>query len=162
MKRAKESGADVEFSYCGDKADSISRFDALCKDIDVKFTRYPRVENFADMGAFFKKEKFHFGIVILSDMQSGTVSPSKFSGYVSFGLPIIYFGPEGTNACDVCAEYGAGIAMSNASEVDSAVESSVWTKQPEFAAHTADAIARFTSKTADELADAICKPIGML
>ena len=39
---------------------------------------------------------------------AGLVSPSKFSGYINFGLPIVYLGPADTNSAEVCTRFHGG------------------------------------------------------
>lgn len=55
----------------------------------------------------------HFGIVLLKDRFAGLVSPSKFTAYVTAGIPLLYIGPAGTAAHHVCEGIGAGVHVSN-------------------------------------------------
>ena len=46
-------------------------------------------------------------------MYKGIVSPSKFLDYINNQLPILYCGPENTNAYEVCGRFGGGIWVSD-------------------------------------------------
>jgi hypothetical protein len=67
-----------------------------------------RVPAFADLRGVYERFRIDAGIVLLSEKSAGLVSPSKFSGYISFGLPLIYLGPSGTNAEIVCTRFNGG------------------------------------------------------
>ena len=58
-----------------------------------------------------------WGLVLMDTKLKGLLSPSKFATYLNLGLPLLYFGPEGTNADRVCREFGAGNAVPSG-EVD--------------------------------------------
>ena len=86
------------------------------------------------------------------------ISPSKFSGYTSFGLPIINLGPEGTNADIVCKKFGAGISIQNKSQIDDAL---VKLLNPNTQASTANntrtTIEYFSENAGFRLADFLCQ-----
>lgn len=124
----------VVLSYCGNSESSIKRFRELCKSTNVEFKAFPRVENYRDLGKFYKEQKFDYGIVILDKRMAGIVSPSKFSGYTSFGLPIIYIGPAGSNAEAVCTKFEAGIAIADKYDIAKAVEKLLLTETQYIAA----------------------------
>ena len=74
----------------------------------------------------FLVERIDAGIVLLAEASGGLVSPSKFSGYINFGLPLIYLGPAATNTARVCAQFAGGFWLpTNAStaEVEQVAES---------------------------------------
>ena len=112
----------VQLCYCGNDENAGRAFGGLCKETGANLECLPRVKDYAQMGAFYKEHGFDYGIVLLGDSYKGLVSPSKFSGYSSFGLPVLYLGPEGTNAWLACAHCGAGIAITNAADIEPAVE----------------------------------------
>lgn len=103
-------GRGVEFSYCGASGAAADVFARMCSRCGAKFKRHAFVENYGELGEFYKREGFDFGVVLLNDELKGVVSPSKFSGYSAFGLPIIYIGPRGTNADIACRKFGAGLS----------------------------------------------------
>lgn len=146
----------VELHYCGNSETAEARMKALAAASGVSFKAHVRIKNFSDMGAFFKKNGFHYGVVILNENQKGTVSPSKFNGYISFGLPVVYFGPEKTNSCDVCSKYGAGIAVAKPEDIPAAAEKICSVEvQNALAAATASAKDAFSVKLSKKTADAI-------
>lgn len=53
----------------------------------------------------------------MDDRLAGVLSPSKFSGYLSFGLPILNIGPSGTNADYACSNFKAGVSLNAVSEI---------------------------------------------
>tara|TARA_R100000027_G_scaffold38198_1_gene28166 strand:+ start:16851 stop:17678 length:828 start_codon:yes stop_codon:yes gene_type:complete len=55
------------------------------------------------------------GLVLMREERKGLLSPSKYATYLHLGLPILYFGPEGTNADRVCREFGGGISLGSSS-----------------------------------------------
>ncbi len=57
------------------------------------------------------EEAVTFGLVVMREELKGLLSPSKFGTYLRLGLPVLYFGPQGTNADRVCREFGGGLAF---------------------------------------------------
>lgn len=53
----------------------------------------------------------NLGVVLLRSDSAGLASPSKFATYLKLGIPILYMGPQGTNAHYACMEFGAGVAL---------------------------------------------------
>lgn len=137
----------VTLSYCGNSENSIRRFRELCKSTNTKFKTFARIENYKDMGSFYKRENFDYGIVILDKKMAGIVSPSKFSGYTSFGLPIIYIGPTETNADLICSKFNAGISINNKHNIERAVEKLL-------APETQSSMAANTEKTSEYFGNA--------
>ncbi len=107
----------VELSYCGNSKNTIAKFEVLAQKCGAIFRNYPRVEKFEELGELYAREKIHYGIVLLNDSLQGIVSPSKFGGYISFGLPILNLGPRDTNADKVCREFHAGLSWSNGDDM---------------------------------------------
>lgn len=112
-----KKGQKVEISYCGSYQSQADRFDALAKKCGVGFRKFPRVENYQDLGKMYKENEINYGVAILDENLYGLVSPSKFGGYISFGLPLFYLGSKDTNACNVCDKFGAGISFSPGADV---------------------------------------------
>jgi hypothetical protein len=63
------------------------------------------------LGTAYGEIRADLGVVLLAENADGVVSPSKFSGYIEFGLPILYIGPPNTNAYACAALYGAGFCI---------------------------------------------------
>ncbi len=83
------------------------RFRKLCTGLGVPVDVGPRVP-FSALGHLYEKHRIDAGVVLLSDEYAGIVSPSKFSGYIDFGVPIVYLGPPGTNSATVCTRFKGG------------------------------------------------------
>lgn len=144
----------VVFSYCGDSDIIRKRFEKICETAKVEFRQFPRVESYRSLGAFYKDNKFDYGVILLRKDFAGIVSPSKFSGYTSFGLPVIYIGPSRTNAGMVCTKFNAGILIDSDSNTDKVVELLLNSDtQPNLARHTKDSITYFGMDAAFKLTD---------
>lgn len=85
-----------------------TRFRALGAGLGLPVEVNGRVPFFSDLRGVYEKHRVDAGIVLLSDEFAGLVSPSKFSGYIDFGLPLVYLGPPGTNTATVCARFHGG------------------------------------------------------
>ena len=83
------------------------QFRRLGADLGVPVTIHARVP-FASLPGLYEQWRIDAGVVLLKEESAGLVSPSKFSGYIDFGLPIVYFGPPGTNSAEVCARFRGG------------------------------------------------------
>jgi hypothetical protein len=91
-------------------------FRSVGSECGVSVHHHPRVK-FEALGVLYEQLHVDIGVVILSDQYSGLVSPSKFVGYIAFGVPILYFGPKKTNTAEICSRFSAGFELSeNASE----------------------------------------------
>ena len=136
--------------------ETAEKFSGLCASIGVDFKQHGRIESFRDMGGEFLKISADYGVVLLNDSQAGIVSPSKYSGYITFGLPVLYLGPKGTNAWRVCAEFGAGITACGFPQLDECVRLvSDKDNQRLCASHARAAAEYFSAKQADMLAKAV-------
>ncbi len=98
----------VHLYLVGGSAKGKSRFLELCAAVGVAVEAMPRVPTFGELRGLYEKHRIDAGIVLLSDEFAGLVSPSKFSGYINFGLPFVYLGPAGTNAATACLEFKGG------------------------------------------------------
>lgn len=105
----------VELHIVGSSPGAVARFRAIGERTGVQVLARDRVP-YVKLGELFAAERLDAGIVLLNDASSGLVSPSKFSGYVNFGLPVISIGPPGTNADAVCSEFGGGFALRNGAD----------------------------------------------
>lgn len=84
-----------------------TRFKELGEGLGLPVDVNPRVP-FTDLRRLYEEHRIDAGIVLLSDESVGLVSPSKFSGYIDFGLPVVYLGPPGTNTATVCTRFQGG------------------------------------------------------
>lgn len=107
----------IEFCYSGDSKYAKLLFQQMCAELGIEFKHFGFVKNYAELGNFYKQNDFDYGIVLLNDELQGIVSPSKFSGYTAFGLPIIYLGPSGTNAHFVCDKLNAGVCAKTKEQI---------------------------------------------
>jgi len=97
----------------GCSPDGEKRFLSVARSAGVRYIARSRVA-FKDLSVTFKECNADYGVVLLGDKSGGVVSPSKYLGYLEGGIPIVYIGPEDTNA-DLCISYfGAGVALRNA------------------------------------------------
>jgi hypothetical protein len=150
----------VEISYCGNSAAAIEKFSKLAESCGVSFRHYRRVENYGDMGKLYKENGIHYGVTLLNDSLNGVVSPSKFNGYISFGLPLLYLGPKFTNAWDVCENLGAGLAWSSGDDMEKTAEKLCDSQiQRQCAAATSAANLRFTAALAGDVAEELLKAL---
>jgi len=91
----------------GASADGESRFRALAAETGIELQLRPRIP-FAELPRAYAEYRVHAGIVLLAAESGGLVSPSKFSGYINFGVPLVYVGPAATNTALVCTRFGGG------------------------------------------------------
>jgi len=120
------------------------RFRQLCADLGIAVEFIPRVPLFSDLRGLYEGLRIDAGIVLLSEESAGLASPSKFSGYINFGLPIIYLGPSGTNAATVCLRFNGGFwlrAGSGSVEMDTVADGLLDERQMAAAAAGAHAAA---------------------
>jgi colanic acid biosynthesis glycosyl transferase WcaI len=103
----------VEFFVVGASADGERRFRELLAKHQVPLEVHPRVA-YQELPSLYARWRIDAGLVLLAAESAGLVSPSKFSGYIDFGLPIVYIGPADTNAAEVCNRFGAGFWVSDA------------------------------------------------
>jgi hypothetical protein len=111
----------VRLFAIGGSKEGEFRFRELCSDIGVAIEFIPRVPQFSDLRGLYERLKIDAGIVVLSEESAGLVSPSKFAGYINFGLPVVYLGPPGTNVATVCRRFQGGFwlrADSSSVEMD--------------------------------------------
>jgi hypothetical protein len=114
----------VELYVIGASPAGIERFRAIGRSADITVVAHARVA-FDDLPLLYHRWRIVAGVVLLAEESAGLVSPSKFSGYIDFGLPIIYVGPPDTNTAEICATFKAGFWLTNhasAADVDAVVE----------------------------------------
>lgn len=148
----------THLSYCGRMEHSRARLEALAARAGAEFEAHAFIKNYSDMGKFYAENAFDYGVVILDEKFKGVVSPSKFSGYSSFGLPILYLGPRGTNASLLCGKFGAGVEAADAAEIDACVEKLLNPEtQPKCAAATKGSVEYFSARAAEGVAAALLR-----
>jgi hypothetical protein len=96
----------------GGSKEGEGRFRELCAGLGVAIEVIPRVHLFSDLRGVYEEHRIDAGIVLLSRDSAGLASPSKFSGYINFGLPLVYIGPPDTNAATVCLQFQGGFRLS--------------------------------------------------
>jgi len=111
----------VSLLVIGASAAGELRFRELARDLAIDVEFHPRVD-FSGLRPLYEAKRIDAGIVLLSEESSGLASPSKFSGYINFGLPLIYLGPAATNSALICIQFGGGFwlpAGSSSGELES-------------------------------------------
>ncbi len=92
----------------GGSSKGEDRFKELGRALGIEVEAVPRVALFPELKDLYESRRIDVGIVLLSEESAGLVSPSKFSAYINFGLPLMYLGPRATNAATVCHEFKGG------------------------------------------------------
>jgi len=111
----------VELHVIGAPESAKARLQPLA-DAGVKVRYHPRVP-FNELKEVFQRLRLDVGVVILDEASAGLLSPSKFSAYLKFGLPVLYIGPKKTNTDVICTRFGGGWRLpngANASDIASA------------------------------------------
>lgn len=145
----------VQLVAIGASAKGEVRFRSLADRTGVELVCLSRVP-FEGLAGIFCEYNAQIGIVLLSDETAGLVSPSKFSAYINHGLPVLYLGPEGTSADEVCDVFHAGFAlrsMASEEDIDSTaklLESPIALRAAAY--NTAQAKSYFASRNGDTLA----------
>ncbi len=120
----------VEMHFISATESTKAHFQPLLEaGVEVQF--HPRVKSFLDLKEVFERLRLDLGVVLLDQDSAGLVSPSKFTAYLKFGLPVLYIGPEKTNTELICARFGAGWRLPNgASDVQiQSVVGKIWDAQ---------------------------------
>ena len=97
----------VRLYVIGASAAGEARFRKLAEKFSVPLESHPRV-SFAALRDLYHRWRIDAGVVLLANESAGLVSPSKFSGYINFGIPLVYLGPPDTNTAEVCTRFGGG------------------------------------------------------
>ena len=100
----------VELYVIGASPAGEERFSALAKKHALAFRSHPRVP-FGDLRGLYERWQIDAGLVLLTGESAGLVAPSKFSGYIAFGIPLIYLGPQQTSTAEVCSEFHGGFRI---------------------------------------------------
>lgn len=118
--KACSQEVEVEIGFIGTTEAAIAPLRQLAPHHRFRLEIHPPIA-FEKLGDVLPTMKFHYGLVSFSNQFLGLLSPSKFSGYLAAGLPIIYLGAPGTNAAIVCERFGGGFRFDR-----SALTGEVW------------------------------------
>ena len=90
-------------------------FAALALETGANLELHPRMD-FAPAAALLQERSASWGCVAMKAELAGCLSPSKFSGYLAAGVPLLYAGPPQTNAWQVCVKFGGGVALDDSAK----------------------------------------------
>jgi len=107
-KLSKEVRVELNVINCPQEAQS--QFKAITQKTNTALQFYPR-QTKEGLQNLMQDLNIDFGIVLMKSIYAGLVSPSKFTGYLLTGVPILYLGPEHTNADSVCRDFKAGLSI---------------------------------------------------
>lgn len=148
----------VELSYCGASQRARSVLQKMCTECNASFKAFDFIKDYNALGRFYKDNGFDYGVVLLNNELKGIESPSKFSGYTSFGLPIIYLGPSGTNAHLVCEKLKAGICAETHEQIlEAAKKINIPNTRNECAKNTRQTVQYFSPSVAAKLSERLDK-----
>ena len=105
----KQTQVKLHVINCPAKAQPA--FSDIAQKTRTSIQFYPR-QTKEELQSLMHDSEIDFGIVLMKSVYAGLVSPSKFTGYLLTGIPILYIGPPDTNADSVCKDYKAGLAIS--------------------------------------------------
>lgn len=150
----------VSLTFCGSSKESANALRLVAQSSGAKFYSHDFIKNYGDLGKFYTENKFDYGVVLLNDELKGIVSPSKFSGFSSFGLPIVYLGPKATNADILCSKFKAGLSANSEEQIDELAKKILLADtQAKCANNTRDSLEYFSPSAAKILADKLEKLI---
>lgn len=92
-------------------------FEKLAREIGAVWEKHPRMA-FEQAAALLREGGAAWGCVTMRADLAGCLSPSKFSGYLAAGVPLLYCGPEKTNAWSVCSRFGGGVSLGSGASAD--------------------------------------------
>lgn len=107
----------VQLYIIGASPSGEERFRRLGARLSIPVETHARV-SFTRLRELYHQWKIDAGVVLLSAESAGLVSPSKFSGYINFGIPLVYLGPAGTNTAEVCTRFRGGFWVTDDSGRD--------------------------------------------
>jgi hypothetical protein len=132
-------------------------FEALARETNAELEKHPRME-FTRAAALLRSRGATWGCVAMKSELAGCLSPSKFSGYLAAGVPLLYVGPPRTNAWQVCETFGGGLALEEAAGAEAIARAAALLASDTAPAHAAAGAARarehfdtFTGKTLADL-----------
>ncbi len=152
----------VQLYIIGASPAGEERFKVLGASLGIPIVTNPRV-SFTVLRELYEQWKIDAGVVLLSAESAGLVSPSKFSGYINFGIPLVYLGPPDTNTAEICTRFGGGFWVpvgARKAEIENVAESLLEVRRMLAAASGARAAAaHFSSLTSDSLAEMLATRI---
>jgi hypothetical protein len=158
--RVLKNKAKVVIYTVGLSSEGLERFKRTTTNLGVESIHVKKIKDFYGLGRFIHENLLNFGLITLQDWAGGLVSPSKYNGYISFGLPLLYIGPVGTNSFEICSKYKAGLALPNSASTTSLNRAARTLADREWALaaskNTAKARAYFERHNADSLAHNLC------
>ena len=90
-------------------------FKALAAETGADWEKHPRMA-FESAVSLLRERAATWGCVAMKTELAGCLSPSKFSGYLAAGVPLLYAGPPQTNAWQVCVKFGGGVALDDSAK----------------------------------------------
>ncbi len=106
------SEVHIELNVISSNESVRNRFREFSKKLNLELLFHDRVPTLDDLKAKLNELGTDYGIILMEEEAQGLLSPSKYSGYLFSGLPLLYCGPRWTNADKICRELGAGVAIS--------------------------------------------------
>lgn len=101
---------EIELHVIGTSNKGEERFRLLAQRGPIQLHITPRIP-FHALKQRLVELNPHYGIVLMDEKTAGLFSPSKFAGYLSAGIPLLYCGPPKTNADKICQDFHAGISL---------------------------------------------------
>lgn len=163
LKKIKENTQAISLYYAGGDEVADSTFRSLSKSLNIAYKPLGHIP-FPMLGNLYTQHQIHYGIVLMKDAMAGLISPSKYTGYIHHGLPILYIGPKGTNAEEVVSRFGGGVAIRNSADDNvrskAATELLISTHYQQFLLGAQKAKQHFASKGARGLAKILIREMG--
>ena len=89
------------------------RFREFGANLKVNLQFHDRQDTLQELSEKLNQLETDYGIILMEEEAHGLLSPSKYSGYLYSGLPLLYCGPRQTNADAICRKFDAGIAITS-------------------------------------------------
>ena len=112
LVKCLQPGISVSLVAIGASEPGEKRLESFARELSLPLEILPRTP-FHRLRDVFDRHEVDLGVVLLSDEFAGCLSPSKFSAYLAFGIPILYIGPRGTNTDLICSRFAAGFSLRN-------------------------------------------------
>jgi hypothetical protein len=103
------SKTKIKLLIIGGNDAGLRRWKTMSSALGVSVCHYNRLE-WQELRRTIDNFQPNYGIILLDASKAGLLSPSKFITYLQLGIPILYLGPQGTNADLACRDFGAGIS----------------------------------------------------
>lgn len=152
----------VALHYCGDEPLAERTLRMAAEQAGAAFVKHPRVAEYRKLGAFYRKNRIQIGIVLLDPDFAGMLTPSKSTGYLAFGLPVLYVGPPRALPDELIQRFGAGVSLSlggGEAAFAEAVKRLTRMRPGDFDQGAQNAAAWLADRNADELATNLAGPL---